>query len=87
MERRCHFGRPGAYADRLLGRLNSAVNTVSWGAIPIGAAVGGLLARSSLRLPYLLGAVLLLAMALLALRLKAQLSEDESGRQRGASAL
>jgi len=73
--------------NRLLGRLNSAVNTVSWGSIPIGAALGGVLARSSLRLPYIIGAVLLLAMAPLALRLKAQLSEDESGRQGGASAL
>lgn len=73
--------------DRLLGRLNSAVNTVSWGAIPIGAAVGGVLARSGLRLPYIIGAVLLLAMAPLALGLKAQLSEDDSDDQGGASAL
>jgi len=50
-------------AERLLGRLNSAVNTVSGGAIPLGAALDGVLARVSLRLSYILGAVLLCAMA------------------------
>jgi MFS family permease len=31
--------------DRLLGRLNSAYRLVAWGSIPLGAAVGGLLAE------------------------------------------
>jgi predicted MFS family arabinose efflux permease len=62
--------------DRLLGRLNSAINTVSWGAIPIGAALGGLLARSfGLRVPYFAGALLLAAMGLVALRLRGHLAE------------
>jgi MFS family permease len=62
--------------DRLLGRLNSAINTVSWGAIPIGAALGGLLARSfGLRVPYLAGAVMLAAMGLVATRLTGHLAE------------
>ncbi len=65
--------------NRLLGRLNSAVNTVSWGTIPIGAALGGILARSSLRLPYIMGAMALSAMAILAWRMRAHLSPEEGG--------
>ena len=67
--------------DRLLGRLNSAVNTVSWGAIPVGAALGGLLARSfGLRLPYIAGFVLLAAMVLVALRLSSHLAADRGDK-------
>ncbi|MCA1701965.1 MAG: hypothetical protein LC808_01310 [Actinobacteria bacterium] len=65
---------------RLLGRLNSAANTVSWGVIPIGAALGGLLARADLRLPYFISAALLLVATLLAVRMAALLpQEGESG--------
>lgn len=71
--------------DRLLGRLNSAVNTVSWGAIPIGAALGGVLARSfGLRLPYVAGFACLLAMGLVALRLSAHLAADEGAQDSSA---
>ena len=31
--------------DRLLGRLNSCYRLLAWGTIPLGAAVGGLLAQ------------------------------------------
>ena len=63
--------------DRLLGRLNSAVNTVSWGAIPVGAALGGVLARAfGLRVPYLAGFVCMAAMGVVALRLSKHLRES-----------
>jgi MFS family permease len=67
--------------ERLLGRLNSAVNTVSWGAIPIGAALGGVLARSDLRLPYFIAAAALFVTALFAVRVTAHLPEEGQGRE------
>jgi MFS family permease len=50
--------------DRLLGRVNSAHRMLSWGSIPIGALLGGLVARSfGLRAPFLLAAVILAGLA------------------------
>jgi MFS family permease len=40
---------------RLLGRVHGTYRTLLWGATPIGAVVGGLLARVSLPLPFLIG--------------------------------
>jgi predicted MFS family arabinose efflux permease len=37
--------RQSAVPDRLQGRVNAAYRLVSWGVIPIGAVLGGLLAR------------------------------------------
>ena len=42
---------------RLLGRVNSAYRFVGWGAMPIGAIVGGLLGAIGLRAPFLFAAV------------------------------
>ncbi|NNF10114.1 MAG: MFS transporter [Acidimicrobiia bacterium] len=42
--------------DEMRGRVASVARTVAFGAIPIGAAVGGVLAEISLRAPYWLGA-------------------------------
>lgn len=51
--------------DRLLGRVNSAHRMLSWGSIPLGALLGGLLARTfGLRAPFLFAAVALAALAL-----------------------
>ena len=45
---------------RILGRVNSAYRFVGWGAIPVGAFVGGVLAHLfGLRFPFLLAAILL----------------------------
>jgi MFS family permease len=50
---------------RILGRVNSAYRFVGWGAIPVGALVGGLLAHAfGLRFPFLLAAILLAVCAL-----------------------
>lgn len=58
--------------DRLLGRVNSVYRLLGWGTIPLGAALGGLLVtvaepywgrEAALRLPLLLTALVLAALA------------------------
>lgn len=53
--------------SRLLGRMNAAFRTVSWGAVPFGAAFGGLVARTwGLRAPFVAAAVAHVLVALFA---------------------
>ena len=53
----------------LFGRVNSVYRFVGWGVLPIGAALGGVLAKAvGLRAPYLLTAVVLVAMIVSARR-------------------
>ncbi|MEY3019404.1 MAG: hypothetical protein RLZZ272_388, partial [Actinomycetota bacterium] len=55
--------------DHLLGRVNSAYRFLGWGAMPIGAALGGLVARiAGLRAPWFLAAGLTALALPLALR-------------------
>lgn len=55
---------------RLLGRMNAAYRTVSWGVVPFGAAFGGLAARLfGLRSPFVIAAVVLLTIAVCSRRL------------------
>jgi MFS family permease len=52
--------RQSIVPDRLLGRVNSAHRFLAWGAIPIGALLGGVLGRTfGLRVPFLAAAVVL----------------------------
>jgi MFS family permease len=52
--------RQSIVPDRLLGRVNSAHRFLAWGAIPLGALLGGLLGRSfGLRVPFLVAAAVL----------------------------
>lgn len=52
----------------LFGRVNGVYRWLSWGAMPVGAALGGLIAQTtSLRGPYVTGATLLAVAALLVL--------------------
>lgn len=47
--------------DHLFGRVNSVFRWVSWGAMPIGAALGGVVAQVvGLRAPYFVGAAVML---------------------------
>ncbi|MFM2072573.1 MAG: hypothetical protein RLZZ623_2836, partial [Actinomycetota bacterium] len=47
--------------DRLFGRVNGVYRWFSWGAMPIGALLGGLVAsRFGLRAPYFAGAAVML---------------------------
>jgi MFS family permease len=49
--------------DRLLGRVNSAYRLVAWGVMPVGSAVGGLLAQfAGLRVVFIATAAVMLAM-------------------------
>jgi MFS family permease len=54
--------------DRLLGRVISAFRLIGFGPAPVGALLGGVLGRTlGLRSPFVLGAVVLVVVALLAL--------------------
>jgi len=48
----------------LLGRVNGTWRTVGWGLTPVATLLGGLVARSGLRLPLLVGGAFALAVAL-----------------------
>lgn len=49
---------------RMLGRMNAAFRTVSWGVVPFGAAVGGLVARwSSIRVTFAIAATVMSVVA------------------------
>jgi MFS family permease len=54
--------------DRLVGRVNSAFQLLSMGMLPLGAALGGVLARTlGVRAPFLISGVVLLVMAVVAM--------------------
>lgn len=56
--------------SRMLGRMNAASRTVSWGIVPFGAAFGGLTARLlGLRGPFILSATSMVVCALIGRRL------------------
>ena len=55
---------------RLLGRMNAAFRTISWGVVPFGAALGGAIARGfGLMTPFRIGAGAMVLIALSAPRL------------------
>ena len=61
--------RQQATPSRLLGRMNAAYRTVSWGVVPFGAAFGGLSARwFGLRAPFVIAGVVLSCIAVFARR-------------------
>ena len=49
--------RQSIIPGRLLGRVHGSWRTVLWGSAPIGALIGGLLARIDLALPWIVGGV------------------------------
>jgi MFS family permease len=50
--------------DRMLGRMNAAFRTISWGIVPFGAAFGGLTARYlGLRGPFIIFAIVMVGCA------------------------
>lgn len=49
----------------LLGRVNSAYRLIAYGSIPVGALIGGAVARlTGIRMPFVLGGLILVALAL-----------------------
>jgi MFS family permease len=62
--------RQAIIPDELLGRVNSVYRFLGWGMMPIGAALGGVIASAfGLRSTYWIGGAVLLAMALLTFRI------------------
>ncbi|NBS28651.1 MAG: MFS transporter, partial [Actinobacteria bacterium] len=56
--------------SRMLGRMNAASRTVSWGIVPFGAAFGGISARFlGLRGPFILSAISMVGCAIIGRRL------------------
>jgi MFS family permease len=52
--------RQSVVPDQLLGRVNSVYRLLAWGTMPLGAAIGGGLARLfGLRAPYFFSAIVL----------------------------
>ncbi|CAN5642560.1 MFS transporter [soil metagenome] len=61
--------RQSLVPDELLGRVNSAHRALAWGAIPLGALLGGFLGSSfGLRVPFLVAAAALACLSVVALR-------------------
>jgi MFS family permease len=62
---------------RMLGRMNAAFRTVSWGIVPFGAAFGGFAARYlGLRGPFIVFAVVMVACAVFARPILRPLSKE-----------
>lgn len=65
--------------DRMLGRMNAAFRTISWGVVPFGAAFGGLTARYlGLRGPFIIFAVVMIACAVFGRSLLKPLTAHEN---------
>lgn len=70
--------------DRLLGRLNSAYRLVAWGTMPLGAALGGILAGLvGLRVVFAIMGVLSLGLVLLMLPVRHELARLAPGVDAG----
>jgi MFS family permease len=65
---------------RMLGRMNAAFRTVSWGVVPFGAAFGGIAARyMGLRGPFIIFAVVMVGCAVFARPILKPLGKDAIG--------
>ncbi len=63
---------------RLLGRMNAAYRTISWGVVPFGAAFGGFFAKAfGLRAPFIAAGIVLTAVALFAAPLLRPVAEAD----------
>ena len=61
-------GAAGSLLGSLIGRVNSTFQLLSFGMLPLGAALGGVLGRTlGLRSPFLIGGGVLLVMAVVAI--------------------
>ncbi|HEY6707685.1 MAG TPA: MFS transporter [Actinomycetota bacterium] len=68
LQRRHGLPAPGPHPDRLLGRVISAFRLFSYGSVPLGSLLGGVLARSfGLRAPFLVAGIVIPVVALLCL--------------------
>ncbi|WP_454728438.1 MFS transporter [Cellulosimicrobium protaetiae] len=69
--------RQAMIPGRLLGRVHGTWRTLLWGVMPLGAFLGGLLARADLATPLLVGGGLGTLVALLGFRFLARLPDPE----------
>jgi MFS family permease len=53
----------------MLGRAMGIIRTIGWGLTPIATVLGGFVARIDLRLPFVIGGVIVVVLALAAVRL------------------
>jgi MFS family permease len=62
--------------SEVFGRVHGTRRTIVWGIMPIGAFIGGLVAKIDLRLPFLVGGAFSLLVAFLAFRMIRQLGNS-----------
>ena len=60
----------------LYGRIHGARRTIVWGLMPIGAVIGGFVARGGLRLPYIIGGLISLIVVAFSFKRIVQIGED-----------
>ena len=60
----------------LFGRIHGARRTLVWGLMPIGSLIGGVIATWGLRLPFLIGGAISLAISLYFRKLILQIAQD-----------
>jgi MFS family permease len=65
--------------NEIFGRIHGTRRTLVWGLMPIGAAIGGLISKIDLRLPYLIGGIVSVMIALFSFAFIRRLG-DESER-------
>ncbi len=61
--------RPAIVPGDMLGRAMGIVRTIGWGLTPVATVIGGFVARIDLRLPFVIGGGVVVALALIATRL------------------
>lgn len=61
--------RQAIVPNDMLGRAMGIVRTIGWGLTPIATVLGGFVARIDLRLPFVIGGAVVLALTLIAVRL------------------
>jgi MFS family permease len=66
--------------SHLYGRIHGARRTIVWGLMPIGAIIGGVIARGGLRLPFLIGGGIATLISLLTFRRVIKVG-DESAKE------
>ncbi|KRC50921.1 MFS transporter [Leifsonia sp. Root227] len=61
--------RQAIVPNDMLGRAMGIVRTIGWGLTPIATVLGGFVARIDLRLPFVIGGIVVVALTLIAVRL------------------
>ena len=62
--------------NEIFGRIHGTRRTLVWGLMPIGAAIGGVLAKIDLRLPYIIGGVVSVVIAAASFAFIRQLGDE-----------